>query len=341
MPALAVPITIMSCFITTVVLVWLVKSYLEKRQIFDVPNSRSMHSHETVRGGGVAITLVILVFCFFLGVLYGTSVTGLMILIAGLSLLGLLDDIRPIFWWMKLLVQFILAMIFIYLDGATTDIDVFGLQIVSAQLVAVSFVFWIVYMCNIYNFMDGIDGIASSYCALCACVLGVWFLLAQHIDLALLCFATMAASMGFLVWNWHPAKIFLGDSGSVMLGGLLAAIAIIGAEKTDIPFGAFLILFSVFLGDASYTLISRLLKGERIWMAHRSHLYQRAVQVGLSHSRVTGMVLLITLILVIPATLEARNIGSGLIWALIPIVGLVLVSLLIARFERRNAISNS
>jgi len=152
--------------------------------------------------------------------------------------------------------------------------------------------------------------------------------------MGIFCFGLMSACMGFLVWNWHPAKIFLGDSGSLMLGGLFAVIVIIGQQMHQIPLIAYLLLFSLFLGDATYTLITRLFKGEKIWLAHRDHTYQQAVSAGYSHGKVTGFVLVLTVLISLPTTLVMRETGPTILLVLSCACVLVSVLIYVHRLKR-------
>jgi UDP-N-acetylmuramyl pentapeptide phosphotransferase/UDP-N-acetylglucosamine-1-phosphate transferase len=163
----------------------------------------------------------------------------------------------------------------------------------------VLFLAWLWFV-NLYNFIDGIDGIAGSLTAMAG--LGIVFVaMAAGLDpvLPLLAAATGGAALGFLAWNWHPARIFLGDVGSVPLGFVVGGLLILLACRGE--WAAALILPGYALGDATLTLLGRMVRGERFWRPHREHFYQRAVQGGLSHDAVVRRILLVQTMLLLLA----------------------------------------
>ena len=155
----------------------------------------------------------------------------------------------------------------------------------------------VVWMINLYNFMDGADGLAASEATFVAIAAGFALLWRGELGLALIALAIGGASGGFFVRNRAPAKIFLGDIGSGLLGFLFAGLALVSDKSGGLPFLAWLILLGVFVMDATITLIRRIFRGERWYVAHRSHAYQRLVQSGWSHEKVTRCVLGLNLLL--------------------------------------------
>jgi UDP-N-acetylmuramyl pentapeptide phosphotransferase/UDP-N-acetylglucosamine-1-phosphate transferase len=180
---------------------------------------------------------------------------------------------------------------------------------------------------NLFNFMDGIDGLAGSEVAAIGIGLVLFASLGAGSDpgLAALAATVAAAALGFLVWNWAPARIFLGDVGSVpcgyLAGFLLLEVAAHGHWRIA------LILPLYFLADATLTLLRRLIRGERVWQAHRQHFYQRAVQRGLGHAAVARRVILADLILVGCAWASENGWGSLALAAAAVVVAALLVSL--------------
>ena len=182
---------------------------------------------------------------------------------------------------------------------------------------------------NLFNFMDGIDGIAGVE----AGSLGIGLVLVgavlvwPGVQVALPALLA-AATLGFLVWNWAPAKLFLGDVGSVPLGYLLGWLLLVAAMNG--AWAPALILPLYYLADATITLIKRGARGARVWRAHREHFYQRAVQGGASHGRVAAQVLTCNAVLIVLAVLAAR----GSVWPAL-LIGAVAVAALLAMLERR------
>jgi Fuc2NAc and GlcNAc transferase len=144
----------------------------------------------------------------------------------------------------------------------------------------------VVWATNLFNFMDGIDGIAAIEAVSMGTLGGLLFLLKHESSWATLSFVVAAAALGFLKWNWSPATIFLGDVGSSFLGFVFGAIAISSERTGSLPFLVWVILFAAFIVDATVTLARRIPRG-RWGYPHRSHAYQRAVQSGFSHARVS------------------------------------------------------
>ncbi len=335
-PALLTAVTIIASFAAAAAATWLVRGWLERRRVLDAPGARSLHRNATVTGGGVAVAVVLVVLWLLLLPLEDGPGAALLIPVVALTLVGLLDDIHNIAWLQKLALQVLVAAAIIVVAGPFTRLDLFGLSIDAAWMNILFSLLWIVGMVNIYNFMDGIDGLAGGYGAVCACVLGVWFVLLGADGLALFMYGLMAACLGFLVWNWSPARIFLGDAGSMMLGGTLAAVGIIGQREYDVPVGALVLLFSVFIGDTAFTLARRALRGAPVWQAHREHLYQRAVQTGLSHASVAGKVLLISVIISLPASFEMGRVDPRALWPAICVLVLFAAMILVKRREKKT-----
>lgn len=333
-PAVATATTILGAFLGAVLGTWLVRSWLEKRRIVDTPNERSLHAGHTVTGGGIAVALV-LVLAWLYGWLIGYGISPVILVpLIGLSLVGLVDDVRHLDWLAKLLLQVAVAVLFVMLYGGFERLELFGAALSHPFVTGLFSVLWIVALVNIYNFMDGIDGLAGGYGAVCAVTLGLWFVIVGAGGLSLFAYAVMAACLGFLVWNWAPAKIFLGDTGSMLLGGTLAALAIMGQRELDMPLSAFGLLYAVFIGDTVYTLFRRLRRGEQVWRAHREHLYQRAVQTGLAHSTVTGAVMGVSAIMCILASLEMSRTEPRVLWLALCLLLLWLVMMLVRYRER-------
>ncbi|MEO5374416.1 MAG: glycosyltransferase family 4 protein [Alphaproteobacteria bacterium] len=265
---------------------------LARRAVLDHPNERSSHSRPTPRGGGVAVVASILAAWAATG--GGDDTTTLVILIAlGLGALSFVDDLRglpplPRFGTQLISVGAVLAAL---PDGALVfqGLLPLGLDRLAAALVWLWFI-------NLYNFMDGIDGITGVETVCVAGGLaGIMALVGQGGEalvphaLAPHALAMAAAALGFLAWNWHPARIFMGDVGSVPLGFLLGWL-LVQAAVAGLWVPA-LILPAYYLADASITLLRRLLRGEKVWQAHREHFYQKAVRAGWSHATVSSLIL--------------------------------------------------
>jgi len=260
---------------------WLA-GWLRRRGVVDIPNERSSHSAPTPRGGGAAVLAGTAAGLALLHGWQGTPLPGAWILaaVALMALVGLADDVRGLPAWLRLLVQTGCAALVIAgglsLERlplpAPLDFPAGALALPLAWL-------WLVGVTNLFNFLDGIDGYAGWQTVL-ACAGAALLGLGEPMTAAAICVG--GAAVGFLAWNWHPARIFLGDVGSTAIGFFLA-LAPLAAPVDRRPEAVFTMamLLWFFLSDGAYTLLRRLAQGEKIWSPHRSHLYQQlARQLG-------------------------------------------------------------
>lgn len=251
--------------------------------ILDYPNSRSLHQQPIPRTGGLAVLGGIFAGGLYAPVAYPLWV-ALLIGLLPLTVVSLLDDYRSVAARWRILTH-LLAAVSLLAAGLTPDrLELPGLALPLPVWIAIPLtLLFIVWMINLYNFMDGMDGFAGGMATIGFSALA-WLGWADA-GFAAFCLIVAAASAGFLVHNFPPAKIFLGDTGSTALGFLAAAFSLWGAKEGLFPFWVALLVFSPFIVDATVTLLRRLLRGEKVWEAHRSHYYQRLVLLGWGHRR--------------------------------------------------------
>jgi UDP-N-acetylmuramyl pentapeptide phosphotransferase/UDP-N-acetylglucosamine-1-phosphate transferase len=255
---------------------------LARREILDHPNDRSSHRVPTPRGGGIAVIVSLLLGWIALGrtgsAPYG--VYGLGLGTAFLAIVSWIDDLGGVSPLLRLLAQAVAVAIGVSVLPEPQDY-------LSLALISLLWIWWI----NLFNFMDGIDGLAGAEAASIGAGLLLFASVGAGVDTELrgLAAVVSAAAIGFLVWNWAPARIFLGDVGSVPLGFLLGFLLFDLACRGHWKIALILPLY--FLADATITLSRRLLRGERVWRAHREHFYQRAVRRGFGHEAVITRVL--------------------------------------------------
>lgn len=304
---MSVGLVLLLCFLVSVGATALLRRYAIARRILDVPNDRSSHTVPTPRGGGVAIVVA---FIGSLALLWGSHVldwrvacalTGAGALIA---LVGFLDDHRHVAARWRLLAHFLAAIWALACLGGLPPVAALGGSADlgwGGNLLAVVALVWLL---NLYNFMDGIDGIAGVE-AVTVCVGAVALYVTSSAPSSdwVLPAALAAATLGFLVWNFPPAKIFMGDAGSGFLGLMLGALAIRGAALHPAWLWSWIILLGVFVVDATVTLLRRLARRERVYEAHRSHAYQSASRRIGSHRPVTLAVGAINLCWLLPLAL--------------------------------------
>ena len=321
------PLTLIASFLLTGVL----RQYALKRSVLDIPNERSSHSVPTPRGGGVAIVisfLLALPALYLVGLLSITMMWGLLVGGLGIAVLGFLDDHGHIAARWRLLGHFSAAMWVLYCIGGLAPINIFGFNDLNLLWVGhILAVFYIVWVLNLYNFMDGIDGLASVE-AICACVgIGVIYALLGYAQELFLPLTLALAVGGFLIWNFPPAKIFMGDAGSGFLGFTLAALSLQAAWFNPDLLWSWIILLGVFIVDATYTLFRRLLRGDKVYEAHRSHAYQYASRQYKGHRPVTLTVLAINVFWLFPwAVLVGLDYIDGLLGVVVAFLPLVVLA---------------
>jgi len=316
-----------------------------KKRIYDIPNERSSHVAPKPRGGGLIFVIVSLTFyCVYTIIYRGSIEFGFFGYVVGailISLVSWLDDLFSISFVWRFLIHAFSAFLVIYNLGYTDELlTPFDNQIVFGKI-GMFFTFcWIVWLTNAFNFMDGIDGIAGMQAVTAG--LG-WFLTGKILGYnetgiygGILAFSCL----GFLMHNWQPAKIFMGDVGSAFLGFTYAVLPLLAKKENPAPSGllpliaVFLVWFFVF--DSVYTFFRRLLKGEKVWNAHRQHIYQRLVINGYSHRFVTVLYGFFSLTVLI-SLLSWLIFGSVYLWAVLTLLGIESIGLLIFGHRKFSA----
>jgi Fuc2NAc and GlcNAc transferase len=285
---------------------YLIKEYAIKKSFLAKVNERSSHHIPTPHGGGIAIAI-----SWFIGLIYlyihnniDQSLFYALMIGIFISILSFLDDIYELSMKIRLFFQAIVALCALYLLGGLEYIDVIFFNIENMYITTIFAFLLILWFINLYNFLDGIDGYAGSeavFLAIAAFVVfgGEYFLILS------------ASVTGFLIWNWHRAKIFMGDVGSTLLGYNTAVFTIYYSNIESSNIWIWAILFSVFWVDATMTLYRRYKNGEKLSQAHKQHIYQRLNQMGWSHSKVTlGSVCLNVILFVILMSLSNIYIAS-------------------------------
>ncbi|MCF7534821.1 MraY family glycosyltransferase [Pseudomonas petrae] len=308
------------------------RRYALHKSLLDVPNGRSSHTIPTPRGGGVAIVisyLVALVWMLSAGLMGRDPFLALFGAGALIAALGFLDDHGHIAARWRLLGHFFAAAWALVWLGGLPAINVFGLTLAPGLIVNVLAAFYLVWLLNLYNFMDGIDGIASVE-AICVCVgAAIIYMLSGYANLVWLPVLLACAVAGFLFWNFPPAKIFMGDAGSGFLGIMLGCLSLQGAWISSQFLWVWLILLGVFIVDATVTLIRRLVRGDKVYEAHRSHAYQFASRRFGKHLPVTSAVGVINLCWLLPVAVCVTRFGLdgalGVIIAYAPLLALAVI----------------
>lgn len=265
-----------------------------RKGLLDVPNDRSSHDSPTPRGGGLVIVVVSLMLYAFITLFLTNNFKWSYLAAAGLvALISWLDDLYSVSFILRLLVHAIAAALLIWSVSYPRELLIPGINssFFVGDFGAVIAFLWVVWMVNAYNFMDGIDGLAGSQAVLAGFA---WLTIGYISGIGNIYFfggVLAFSSIGFLIHNWSPAKVFMGDVGSAFLGFTFAALPLMAADEKwpDSPllFFAAVSFIWFFLFDTVFTFIRRVLRRERVWTAHREHLYQRMTLDGMTHDSVT------------------------------------------------------
>ena len=264
---------------------WLL-SRIKWQSLLDMPGDRSLHEVPVSRFGGLAILASFFIGCLLFSEtvtgLFGTTLLGLMVVLA---LVSVWDDLQSLSPLLRFLFQCLIAGLTVFVTGLYWHADFFGWPV--AAWVAQTFCFFaVVWVVNLYNFMDGMDGFAGGMGLFGFGSLALIGFMAGDSAFGLANALLVMAIAGFWVWNFPPAKIFMGDAGSTFLGYMGIVMSLIGWQKQLYSIWVPILIFTPFWVDATYTLITRILRKEKFWLPHRSHFYQRLVLMGLGHKKV-------------------------------------------------------
>ena len=318
---------LLACLLIPALLAWLVTGlvirYAERLGLIHQPNHRSSHTKITPHGGGIAIVFSTGIFSIWL---LGNNAASpwnywlaisLAIIVA---IKGLLDDIFHLPASVRFLIQTAacVTLVFSLYTLPTNGLEAIGNlpNWLSFGLIVLLGVWWL----NLFNFMDGIDGIAASQAIFMllgsASIIALQNPLLINTDIWHWIICLAASTLGFLYFNWSPAKIFMGDTGSMFLAFMLLFLGLLTTSLKWISYASWIILGAVFISDASITLLQRFFSGQKITQAHRSHAYQRLSRYWHSHAKATGFALLLNVFWLFPLAYLSTHI---------PDIGLYLI----------------
>ncbi len=306
---------LLSFVVTFVFILWFIK--YSAIRILDHPNHRSLHTKSVHRVGGVGLMLGVLGAWVLLPAVLPLSVwAGVCLLV----LISFADDIFALPVWLRLLVHCVAAVFL----STVLLFDTHGWLI--TVIAAIS----IIWMTNLYNFMDGSDGLAGGMTLIGFSFYGLAALLGENEIFAMINFSIASAAMAFLFFNFYPARVFMGDAGAIPLGFLAAVLGILGWIDNLWPIWLPLLVFSPFIVDASVTLAKRSLRGEKVWQAHHEHHYQLLVRNGFGHRNTALLGYSLRLAVGSSAVWVAQQeamaqFGVGVAWSVVYLV-LVVVS---------------
>jgi len=294
---------------------FVVRRWALRSGVVDIPNERSSHNRPTPRGGGMAIVASFFVAMLLTRFFYpfdGKTYWGLLVNAAAIAILGIIDDLHTLSRRRRFVVWIIIAVVSMAfgIRLRAVALPVIGIIPLGILSPLITFV-WLIGLTNLYNFMDGIDGLAGGEAISVAGFLAIISLMYGNTFVFVTSLIVLGSALGFLLHNLPPARIFMGDGGSNFLGFVFAALAIIGSQSgaISVPFVIPVILLGAFLFDATITLLKRIPKGKNWLEPHRNHYYQRLIILGYSHKRVTSLYCSLSILLGFVALLYSRTNG--------------------------------
>jgi Fuc2NAc and GlcNAc transferase len=304
-------------FLSSALGTWLVRTYTLRKSILDIPNERSSHQVPTPRGGGIAIVITFLLSMFAMGY-FGTIPANLVWALAGggmlIALIGFLDDVYSVTPLVRFCIHFLAAAWAVYWLHGFPLLAIGTWKIAMHAMGSIFAMIGIIWCVNFYNFMDGIDGLAVSegiFVAI-ASTLALWMLGATELAALFLIFT--ACMGGFAIWNWPPAKIFLGDVGSGFIGFVFATLALYTANQAYLPILFWCILLAIFLLDTTFTLIHRMILKKKWYAAHCEHAYQKLISYGATHLQVTMSIILLNCLILLPCAFAILYWPAQSLW---------------------------
>ena len=331
--SIAVPFVAVAFVLSAIGAVILTR-YTLQLKLLDVPNERSSHTNPTPRGGGIAIVATCTVgIALALLTGYLDPALGIVLLAGGLivAVVGFVDDFKGVSTRTRLAIHFCVALLALSVMEGTSTLQIGNRNVELVGVWYVVAILGVIWAMNLFNFMDGIDGIAASESAFIA-LSGALISIPMAISTGVSVFAAMLAgsSLGFLRWNWQPARVFMGDVGSCYIGYVLAVLVLASSSQHSAAIWVWLVLGGGFFVDATVTLVRRLTRGERVYNAHREHAYQWQSRRFRSHATVTTSFTVLNVLWLLPAAIlcafqpeRAIYIAGG---ALLPLVVLAVVA---------------
>ena len=330
-------------FILGLFIVPMVIAYSEKKGLMDLPGGRKIHSHPVSRLGGVAIWLcsVLALFSVILVSHYPhrALLSGIILGSSLMFLLGLIDDIYALGAKFKFTIQITIASIVFCLGVKISSVFVPFLGVINLPSILsyLCTIGWIVGISNAVNFIDGVDGLAGSVIAVSSVTLGLISLVQADTVSALLAFILAGSMLGFLTYNFHPAKIFMGDSGALFGGFLLATLSIMYQMKTtEITMYVPLLVLAVPICDIVFSSVRRIIKGISPFVADAGHIHHKLLKFGLSQNQAVSVLVAFSVLMGAAATLIAATDTIKYFVYAIVLSSVMIILNRYAKYERKE-----
>ena len=317
---IVISLILLFAFLMSFILTWMAHRYFLHKNILDFPNERSSHLTPTPRGGGIAIviTFILSLLAFYItGLIESNLAFALIGGGIGIASVGYWDDVSSVNARIRIIAHSLAAFWVIYWIGELTILN-FGIINISLQSFSILFtIVSIVWCINFYNFMDGLDGLAGTEGVFVSLIAGTALWLTGAYSLSLVMWLLVAAIAGFTVWNWPPAKIFLGNVGSEFLGFTFATLGLYTVKKGILSITFWWLILAVFFCDATFTLLYRIYKGKPWYCAHKEHAYQHLISHGATHKKITLSIASINIFILLPMALLSLYYPLTSLWFLL------------------------
>lgn len=296
-------------------------------RLLDLPVARSAHLTPTPRGGGLAIVTAVLLFAGYLTWSGSLAASELAVLLCALpvAITGFVDDLRGLPVRIRLPIHLCSAFVALTLLGPVPEPFFSGWLLIPVFFQSLLLMLALVWLLNLYNFMDGIDSLAAAQTLFVSGAAGV-MLFNQQTELAWVCVGLFVSSLGFLALNLPPARLFMGDVGSTFIGFFIGLIALISHYEGTLSVWVWVLLMGTFIADTTYTLIQRTISGQRVTEAHNLHAYQHLSRRTGSHAKVVMVYSTINLVWLLPiawlAVIHPQNGVYLTITGVVPLMAL-------------------
>tara|TARA_B100001996_G_C18620955_1_gene577697 strand:+ start:267 stop:1292 length:1026 start_codon:yes stop_codon:yes gene_type:complete len=274
--------------ITSFIITLLVLKISIKNNLFDIPNSRSSHTIPKPKGGGIGIIipLATTVLILFSNEMISVEITkSIVIGLIFITTIGLIDDYHNLSASIRIIAYLVGSGFSLHLIGGLEFVSINENTFYLGNIGYFFGVIFLVWLTNLYNFMDGTDGFAAIQTICVSLFCFFLFFLSENLPFYIIMLCMASTTIGFLYWNWAPAKIFMGDAGSCTIGFLFGLFCIYTENEEIISITVWAILLAPFIGDATFTLLKRIANSARWYEAHNSHAYQKLYQHGFSHNQ--------------------------------------------------------
>ena len=281
----------------------LIRRFSINNKLYDIPNMRSSHDIPKPKGGGVSIVIILLATIFVLTLLRMIDPSFSLSMLIGLSIVavtGLIDDFRNLPILIRAILYVFASVLSIYLIGGMSYLSIDNYSINLGYISFALSIIFVVWLTNLYNFMDGTDGFAAIQTICVAIFCGSLLYSTADTSYVIILFCLASSTIGFLYWNWSPAKIFMGDVGSCTIGFLFGMLSIYMQKAEIMSISIWLILLAPFIGDSTFTLLKRMINREKWYKAHNSHAYQKLYKLGWSHSKLAIGLLILNILIIWP-----------------------------------------